>query len=50
MHAPLTTSTAPRLGDIGQPQRHIEFEPMPAAEPVHEPTPATAPTREPVPA
>lgn len=40
------------MGQIGQPQREIEFEPMPEREPVHEPaapTPAPAPA-EPVPA
>lgn len=36
---------APRLGDIGEPVRHIEFEPLPAAVPV-EPTPAPVPTPE----
>lgn len=42
----------PRMGQIGEPQREIEFEPMPATEPIHEPaapTPAPA-TPEPVPA
>lgn len=35
------------MGAIGNPQREIEFEPIPATEPVHEPA---APTPEPVPA
>lgn len=35
------------MGDIGQPQKEIEFEPIPATEPVKEPA---APTPEPVPA
>lgn len=37
------------MGDIGKPERHIEFEPMPETIPVHEPA-APAPSREPVPA
>lgn len=32
-----------RMGDIGKPQRHIEFEPMPTTEPIHEPSPVIAP-------
>lgn len=42
----------PRDGDIGEPLRKIEFEPMPEEAPVEEPAvPATpAPAREPVPA
>lgn len=35
------------MGAIGNPQREIEFEPIPATEPVQEPA---APTPEPVPA
>lgn len=38
----MTAVRSPRCGDIGEPQRHIEFEPMPATEPVHEPSPAPA--------
>lgn len=38
------------MGDIGKPQRHIEFEPMPDSVPVTEPSPAIEPAREPVPA
>lgn len=37
-----------KLGDIGQPQKEIEFEPMPATEPIKEPA-APVPS-EPVPA
>ena len=37
-------------GDIGEPQREVEFEPMPTHEPVHEPSPSIEPVREPVPA
>ncbi len=37
-----------RCGEIGEPKREIEFEPMPATEPVKEP--AVTPTPEPVPA
>lgn len=36
----------PRLGDIGDPLRHVEFEPMPTTEPVREPSPAPVPERE----
>lgn len=32
------------MGDIGEPQKHIEFEPFPESEPVKEPA---APEREP---
>lgn len=35
------------MGDIGEPLRHIEIEPMPRTAPVHEPSPAPAPVREP---
>lgn len=37
------------MGDIGEPVRHVEFEPMPDSVPVEEPAaPATpAPEREP---
>lgn len=28
-----------RMGDIGEPVRHIEIEPLPETAPVHEPTP-----------
>ena len=38
------------MGDIGEPQRHIEIEPMPRTEPIHEPSPQTVPDREVVPA
>lgn len=44
------------MGDIGEPQRHIEFEPFPEkapAEPAPAPSPTPAPaepTKEPVPA
>lgn len=34
------------MGNIGEPQKHIEFEPMPETEPVHEPA---APEVEPEP-
>jgi hypothetical protein len=39
-------------GDIGEPVRHIELEPMPAGAPIPEqtPQPVTVPEREPVPA
>lgn len=30
-------------GDIGEPRRHIEFEPMPETEPIHEPSPEYVP-------
>lgn len=39
---------APRLGNIGEPQKEIEFEPFPATVPVTEP--AATPVEEPVPA
>lgn len=32
-----------RLGDIGEPVRHIEIEPIPETAPIHEPTPEIAP-------
>lgn len=39
------------MGDIGVPKREIEFEPLPATEPVKEPAaPTPTPEREPVPA
>ena len=38
----------PRMGDIGEPVRHVEFEPFPQEAPVEETAPATP--REPVPA
>lgn len=40
------------MGDIGVPKKEIEFEPLPASEPVKEPAvaPAPTPTQEPVPA
>lgn len=38
------------MGDIGEPVRHVEFEPMPTTVPIHEPAPAVQPEREPVPA
>lgn len=31
----------PRMGEIGEPQREVTFEPMPETVPVQEPTPAT---------
>jgi hypothetical protein len=37
-----------RLGDIGEPLRHIEIEPIPETAPVHEPAPIHTP--EPAPA
>jgi hypothetical protein len=37
------------MGNIGEPQRHIEFEPMPESEPIHEPSPSV-PAPEKVPA
>jgi hypothetical protein len=37
------------MGNIGEPQKEIEFEPFPASEPIKEPSPAPAPS-EPVPA
>lgn len=43
----------PIAGDIGEPIRRIEFEPMPEDVPVQEPAapaPSTTPEREPVPA
>ncbi|WGW12700.1 hypothetical protein LWF01_02715 [Saxibacter everestensis] len=36
-----------RMGDVGEPERHIEFEPIPESVPVPEPAPVPA---EPVPA
>lgn len=35
-----------RMGDIGEPVKHIELEPMPESEPIKEPTPAPAPMPE----
>lgn len=41
-------------GDIGEPVRYVEMEPMPETEPIKEPSPpvqpVTQPEREPVPA
>ena len=37
------------MGDIGQPIRHIEFEPIPDSVPAQEPSPQVVPA-EPVPA
>ena len=38
------------MGQIGNPQKEIEFEPLPASEPVHEPAaPAPEPERVPEP-
>ena len=31
------------MGDIGEPVRHIEFEPMPLTAPVEEPSPTPVP-------
>jgi hypothetical protein len=40
-----------RSGNIGEPQKHVEFEPMPEASPVQEPAaPAVAPEPVSVPA
>lgn len=37
------------MGDIGEPIRHIEFEPMPETAPVEEPAaPQVEPVKEPV--
>lgn len=38
------------MGDIGEPLRHIEIEPMPLTIPIHEPSPASVPVPEEVPA
>lgn len=41
------------MGNIGEPVKHIELEPIPTTEPVREPSPAPAtpaPAQEPVPA
>jgi len=38
------------MGDIGEPRRHIEIEPMPRTIPIHEPSPASVPVPEEVPA
>lgn len=35
------------MGDIGEPQKHIEFEPFPESEPVKEPAPEREPVEEP---
>lgn len=43
------TGTTPTLGDIGEEQEEVEFEPMPETVPVKEPA-APTPSREPVPA
>lgn len=44
----------PISGDIGEPQRIIEIEPIPQTEPIQEPSPAVEPVKvpseEPVPA
>ncbi len=46
----MTVTLPPRMGDIGEPKREIEFEPFPEEAPVEAPaTPAPAPA-EPVPA
>lgn len=36
-----------RDGDIGEPQRHIEFEPMPTTAPIKEPSPQVVPEKVP---
>ena len=53
----LDRSFTPLCGDIGEPVRRREYEPMPETEPVHEPSPEPvpaepvhAPEKEPVPA
>lgn len=48
----MTTVIAPRMGDIGKPNKEIEFEPFPEEAPIETPaTPATTPApAEPVPA
>ena len=38
----------PTAGDIGEPQRHIEFEPMPTTVPITEPSPDFVPAEEPL--
>lgn len=38
------------MGNIGEPKRQIEFEPMPETVPVPEVVPETTPVEEPVPA
>lgn len=35
------------MGNIGEPVRHIEFEPMPETAPIHEPSPAKTPEKVP---
>jgi hypothetical protein len=40
--------SSPKSGNIGEPQKHVEFEPMPDEVPVAEPA-APAPVQEPVP-
>lgn len=42
--------TSLRMGDIGEPKREIEFDPLPEEAPVEAPAPATTPAPEPVPA
>lgn len=36
------------MGNIGEPQRHIEFEPIPTTEPIREPSPVIEPEKVPV--
>ena len=43
MFASILTRLAPRAGDIGEPLRHIEIEPIPTTEPIREPSPAVEP-------
>lgn len=43
----MTTTGGFRMGDIGEPVRHIEFEPIPTTEPVREPSPAPVPEKVP---
>ena len=49
-HAELDAAGWPRMGDIGEPVRTIEFEPMPTTIPIQEPSPAVTPEPEKVPA
>lgn len=47
------TNALPRMGNIGEPKREIEFEPFPEQAPIETPAPAPAPATpapEPVPA
>lgn len=39
----MTWVTDPRMGDLGEPRRQIEFEPLPETAPIHEPSPAYVP-------